>query len=334
MIDLRNRKILFFSPKAFGYEKGIKTRLEELGAVVDYFDDRPSNDFWGKALLRVKRNLVQVQIERYYHGLYELLVERICDYDDVFLLNLEAMPIWFLDQIRGKKKASANIILYMWDSFRNKPHAKDYIPYCDRIITFNPADQKENARIEFRPLFYLNEYAQIAQRNNITYVLSFIGTAHSDRFGIARKVKNQVEASGLRTYFYFFLQSRKLFFYQKLTNKYFKGTKISDFMYRALSSEEVMEVVASSKAVLDIQHPKQTGLTMRTIEMLGAKRKLITTNPAVKEYDFYNPQNILVIDRANPIVNKEFLESLYSPINEKLYYKYSLDGWIEYIFKE
>ena len=105
-------------------------------------------------------------------------------------------------------------------------------------------------------------------------------------------------------------------------------------MYRALSSEEVMEVVASSKAVLDIQHPKQTGLTMRTIEMLGVKRKLITTNPAVKEYDFYNPQNILVIDRANPIVNKEFLESLYSPINEKLYYKYSLDGWIEYIFKE
>ena len=42
-------------------------------------------------------------------------------------------------------------------------------------------------------------------------------------------------------------------------------------------------------AVLDIEHPKQVGLTMRTFEVLASGRKLITTNRSIINHEFYDP---------------------------------------------
>ena len=58
------------------------------------------------------------------------------------------------------------------------------------------------------------------------------------------------------------------------------------------SAAEIVDVVRSSRAVLDIQHFKQTGLTMRTLETFGAGKKLITTNHEVKKYDFYDESRV------------------------------------------
>ena len=44
-MQLQDKRILYISPKFFGYENKIKQELEDLGAIVDFFDDRPSNDF-------------------------------------------------------------------------------------------------------------------------------------------------------------------------------------------------------------------------------------------------------------------------------------------------
>ena len=141
-MNLKSKRVLFFSPKTFGYEGAIKQRLEQLGATVDYYDDRPSNGFWGKALLRFYKKLMTLRIERYYRDIYK----KLCDvdgYDYIFLLNLEAMPIWFLKKIKERFSA-AQFILYMWDSFWNKVHTKDYLEWCDRAISFDYEDHKNS----------------------------------------------------------------------------------------------------------------------------------------------------------------------------------------------
>ena len=330
-MNLQGKKILFFSPKAFGYEVEINKRLVELGASVVYYDDRPSNGFWGKALLRVNKSLIKKQIDRYYKKIQESLVFSSPSFDYIFLLNLEAMPVWFIEWLKGHYKNS-EIILYMWDSFRNKVNTGDYLPFCDRAITFDPEDLKTNPELEFRPLFYLNTYADIAKTKKFDYDVSFVATGHSDRYVISNKVKSQIEKNGGVMYSYLFLQSKKLFAYLKLTNSKFKKAKVDDFNYQSLATNDLLNIIAKSKAVLDVQHPMQTGLTMRTIEMIGAERKLITTNSAVKRYDFYNPNNIFVIDREDPVVEQSFISTPYEPIPQDLYHKYSLDGWLDYIF--
>lgn len=330
-MEIQGKHILFFSPKAFGYEIAIKERLESLGASVVYYDDRPSNGFWGKAILRLSKRSMAMVIKRYYIKILKSL-DDAKSFDYIFLLNLEAMPVWFLKRIKEKNK-DAQVILYMWDSFRNKVHTSDYIDLCDRSISFDCEDQKHNSKLEFRPLFYLNDYTTIASKIDYKYDISFIATAHSDRIVIANKIKEQVDKWNGLVYNYFYLQSKKLFYYLRLINPAFKHAHTSDFKYRSLTKDELLTVIAESKAVLDVQHPKQTGLTMRSIEMLGAERKLITTNTAIKGYDFYNPNNICIIERNCPKIDREFIQSPYEPISKELYHKYSLDGWLEFIFR-
>ena len=89
-----------------------------------------------------------------------------------------------------------------------------------------------------------------------------------------------------------------------------------------------------SKAVLDIQFSSQIGLTMRSIECIGMGVKLITTNTSIRKYDFYNENNILIIDRENPIIDWDFLDKQYEEIEEKIYEKYSLKNWIDVILTD
>ena len=63
------------------------------------------------------------------------------------------------------------------------------------------------------------------------------------------------------------------------------------------------------------------------------KRKFITTNKDIVNYDFYNSNNILVIDRKNPIIDFDFLMTPYEELDENIYYKYSLENWILEVLK-
>jgi len=71
---------------------------------------------------------------------------------------------------------------------------------------------------------------------------------------------------------------------------------------------------------------------MRTFESLGAGRKIITTNPNVKKYPFYDQNNIYVIERGKIDFNQDFFKSDFSPIANELILTMSLEGWIKEIF--
>ncbi len=129
-----------------------------------------------------------------------------------------------------------------------------------------------------------------------------------------------------------FFQSKKLFYIQKTANKAFRMAKMSNFEFNSLSKEELIQRIERSRVVLDIQHPSQKGLTMRTIEMIGAGKKIITTNKEIKEYDFYDPNNIYYLDRDTIELDKSFFETPYQMLDKEIYHKYSVDGWLQDVF--
>ena len=140
---------------------------------------------------------------------------------------------------------------------------------------------------------------------------------------------NRYCASCSRSIDIFCTRSTKILYYKmRLLDRHLRGTHARDFHFKALGKQEVFDLFARTKATIDIQHPRQTGLTMRCIEALGAKKKLITTNAQIKEYDFYREQNILVIDRHHPVVPAEFFNTAYEELPETIYRKYSLENWL------
>ena len=95
-----------------------------------------------------------------------------------------------------------------------------------------------------------------------------------------------------------------------------------------LSKNEMMDIIKKSRCILDAPQAGQTGLTIRTLECLGAKRKLITTNADIKNYDFYNEKNILVFD-GNVDMESPFFTHDYEEIPLEIYKKYSLNSWLK-----
>ena len=63
---------------------------------------------------------------------------------------------------------------------------------------------------------------------------------------------------------------------------------------------------------------------MRTIEMVGLRKKLITTNAEIVNYDFYDSSNICIINRNSPVLDQNFISVPYKELPDSIYQKYSL----------
>ena len=50
-------------------------------------------------------------------------------------------------------------------------------------------------------------------------------------------------------------------------------------------------------------------------------------------YDFYNENNILIIDRENPVIDQNFIDLPYELLPNEIYEKYSLSSWIIEVLK-
>lgn len=328
---LKGKRILFFSVRLFDIEKEIASELRKAGAIVDYYDERPANSFLVKALIRLNRNLISSYIDRYH----KKIIKDTCmkKYDYVFFIKGEAISEKNLKKLL-LCHPEAKSIIYHWDSIANNNNAKKLLHLFDKKFSFDNEDCK-NFNLSFLPLFYYSSYQQISNINTSTdYDLLFVGTAHSDRYKIVMNIKRQIESLGGLCYTFFFFQGKIMFYKYKLSHKEIRSLPISKVNFKPLSKKEILDLYSKSRIVLDIQHPKQTGLTLRTMEALGAKRKLITTNHNIKSYDFYNENNILVIDRMNPMIPEGFLNSPYEEIELSIYSKYSITSWVKNIFKD
>lgn len=324
---LENKNILYISPKFFGYEKIIKEKLENLGAVVDYFDDRPSNDFLTKVFIRLKlKFFVNKKINNYYNALYNYIKDK--NYDYIFVVSPETFSFKELEIIKNLKP-NAKTILYMWDSFENK-NSFNTIELFDEVFSFDNRDAQKYD-LSFLPLFYIEEYEKLETKKH-EFDITFIATAHSDRYKIAKKVNKVLD--NYKSYYYFYLPSKIMYYIRKYFVKNYEYGNIEDFSFKPLEHSKIFDYFSKSKVILDINHPNQYGLTMRTFECLGAKKKLITTNQNILEYDFYNPNNIMVINRNNPVIDKIFFDSPYEELESGVYKKYSIENWLKTIFRE
>jgi hypothetical protein len=328
MKDLRGRSVLFFSPQFFNYENEIKKKLEELGATVKWFDDRPSNNFVSKVLIRFNKNFISKKITKHYSAIIEELRLNKSQFDYVFFLNPEAISVNSLKEFK-EVFPEAKFILYMWDSFQNRKKTKDLLPFFNSKFTFDAHDA-QNFNLQLRPLFYIDLYSA-KENEKIIYDFLFIGTAHTDRYKFVNRLVDQIPER-FKIKLYFFLSSKLLFWAKKVVEKDFRRVDYKNISFNPLTHKSNSELVHKSKVILDINHPKQIGLTMRTFEALGAQRKLITTNADVANYDFYDETNILIIDRLNPIINEEFLIKPFNPTGKDILMKYCIRGWINDLF--
>lgn len=326
---LQGKRILFFSAHLFGYQNDIRLAMESVGAIVDYYDERPANNFLVKGVIRINRNLLAGYINHYYNKIIKETLQK--EYDYVFFIKGESISA---SNVRRLKQfhPEANFIIYHWDSIANNSNAQNLLPYFDRVFSFDKIDC-ERLGLHFLPLFYTPDYANIPYYDKeIKYDMLFVGTTHSDRYKLVKRIEEQIIKMGGLCLTWFYFPSKILYYKMKIQNSYLRQIPVHTFHFKPMSKKLLLQLYAGSRIIIDVQHPKQTGLTMRCIETLGAKRKLITTNYYITEYDFYNPDNILVVDRNLPYVPEKFLNEPYRDTPKEIYESYSIKNWLSSIF--
>ena len=108
----------------------------------------------------------------------------------------------------------------------------------------------------------------------------------------------------------------------------------SDVKYYSINAKDLYKIYDKSKVLVDYTADDQTGLTMRTIESLGHRCKLITNNKKIMESDIYRYGNIYIYDMNNFNIPIDFIESSYKDLPESMTHYYSLSGWVESIFSD
>lgn len=326
MTSIRGKKVLFFSPAFFNYENIIVKKMREMGAQADMYDVRSVVSPVSRAILKIFPNIFKRKTEKYYEKI--IGQNRGKDYDFILFVKCDMTPISILQRMRVEYP-NAKICLNLWDSVENIPGIIEKFKYFDTLHSFDLNDCERYPDLKFRPLFFSDQFRKKEKQNNeYKYDISFIGTIHSDRYAVIKKIQKIISEQGLKGYWFLYLQSKFIYWFYRAIKSEFKGIKKATFSFDKMSSTDIAKVVDASKIILDIQHPRQTGLTMRTIEMVGMNKKIITTNESIKNYDFYDPQNINVINRKNVELDLEFLNSSYKPISIEIYEKYSLKNWI------
>lgn len=332
-MNFSGKKILFFAPNSFGYEYEIKKELERMKAIVTYYDERPSNSTLVKTVIRLNKKSVRAYTDKYFEKIVHKESGNV--YDFIFVLRGEAFSPQIMHDLKIAFQ-SAYFVLYLWDSIKNN-NTLDIVPFFDKVYSFDRLDCIKYSSLSFLPLFYLSDYSSLdfkkSNYNSTSLKIMFVGTVHSDRYLFIEGLKKELVSHNIIFDTYYFFQSKLLYWRRKLTDNSFKDTCANDFNYVSLSKEDILQRMEECAAVLDIQHPSQNGLTMRCIETFGAHRKLITTNQDIKEYNFYNDSNMLILDRnaslkesALKILN--FINAPFEIVDPLLYEKYSLKSWL------
>ncbi len=314
----------------FDYAKEIVRSLAQRGRKAVWFEDRPALDTLTKSTLRLAPKLVTAKSESYFDGIIAKI--RTQPIADVLVIKGEALSPSAIERFRAALP-SARFTLYFWDSYRNMPKdSASKVAFFDRAFTFDPLDARADPRLIYRPLFYVPEYGSLP-RPEPDIDLLFIGTAHSDRYNVLQRLSKTLPSS-IKFEKFLYSPSQTLYTARRIFDPRFWRARHSEFTFKPLTRIDIRNLVSRTRAVVDIERTNQCGLTMRTVEMFGAGKKLVTTNRRIMETDLFNPSNIAIIDRRRPALNWDFLNEAYVQPPKNLLIRYSLAGWLNEVLPD
>ena len=121
-------------------------------------------------------------------------------------------------------------------------------------------------------------------------------------------------------------------FVNKLKQLFLGKNKNITFQKKRFSQQETLKMYAESETIVDLVRDNQTGLSFRIFEALGLRKKIITNNFSIQNYDFYTSNNVCLIDE-NIQFQSNVYTTKYEMLPQNIYDKYSISAWVETVFK-
>jgi len=315
-------KIGILSFDFFNFDQKIVLELNRRNVQVDHIDisqfkykyssvfDRVRN-FFNKLIF--KKNIKNIKMEE--HVLAHFKKEE--HYDIILVIR----PDCFTKQTHLEiKKHTNKYIAYLYDSCTRFPtdHLLDGV--FDKIFSFDLDDcKKYNFNFITNYIYIDKKQIKDHQTNQNVFIVISI----DERIPFLNNLANYLSEHNI-AYKFLIIGKRKP-----------EGINPNIFYSRKhVFQEDLQNDLEHSKIFLDLIRHGHNGLSFRIFEALAMQRKIITTNQSISQYDFYNPNNILILEENKPIkINPDFFNTPYEPLDEEVYHKYTIENWVNTVFE-
>lgn len=309
------KKLLFYAPSHFDIDLVLMNELKKLEeyTVINLTNKNYEyNNIWE----RCQNFLGKIFLKRILKKEWKIQ-EQINEIssEGPFDLCLIIRPDLLEKMVLQKIKDSIPIRkVFYWDSFEKIPELKETLPYFNEHFSFEEDDCK-TYNLKQISNFYIYKNS-----SNIPEYDAFFFGAHDTRF---EKIKQIIEYLYNKGW-----NAKALIVSEHIT----KQDDCIEIITQNITFSECYKFTENTKVVIDIAHNNQKGLSIRPFEAMGLKRKLITNNVNIKNYDFYNKNNILIVQNFEKIdIPNTFLESPYQELPNNIYEKYYITNWLKTI---
>jgi hypothetical protein len=320
------KNVLLITVPMGGYEQALIETLKKKGFNVDFFYHAAKIPKfyltpWQRLIRGIDRhsNYIEKIEEKIYRNHIEKLSEQ---YDYIFDFGGKARHTCLK---LLKEKYQSTYLLYMWDDLKHSKYIQPNLPLFDKVFVFN---QQEAIKYNYsyRPNFFINDY--IYEDEDKIIDVFYRGTLREkSRTKILEKIESILSNYNIEITLH--ARGGYLRNFKKVHSKQYFNNKCDDGY---LNVSQLSKKYKQSNVLLDIAYDNQIGLGLRPLEAIASNCKLITTNENIKNYDFYNPRNIFILNDSNIEKLTEFINLEKAIYSEEIRYKYSIDGFIDEIF--
>jgi hypothetical protein len=313
------KKIIIIAPSSFGYINFLVEALDKnpnVEVVHINFSNFKYNytSKFDKLTNAIQKSLFRKNIKDAYRS--QRILETVYDkeqQDIIVVIRPDQIELKTLLKLKNKTQ---KFYAFYFDAIANFPKQIDFIPLFDTVFSYEKEDAKTYG-LEFITNYI---YRSKTLQNNHATPRVFNISSYDERFGQLKSIALYLKDHDIPS---------EIIVRKERPIQDDLVTIVSEYM----TLEEVERHILDADILLDIQKGHQKGLSFRVFEALGFEKKLLTTNSDVINYDFYNPNNILVINPKNIEIPELFLSTSYQQIPETILYPYTLKGWIERIFE-
>lgn len=201
-----------------------------------------------------------------------------------------------------KRNKDIKIIFWYWNSIKEYGGKLVDTSYIDEVWTYNRFDA-EKYNLLYNPQFYMKKDISIKEKSNVDVL--FLGR-DKGRLNYLKKLEIELNSLNITTQFIIITNSQN-----------------------SIKYDDYLSLLIQSKCILDYSFVLPCGLSLRPLEALFYEKKLITNNNDIKNYDFYDPNNIFIlgVDDINKI--DDFINKPYKKIEKKVVETYSFNSWIK-----
>lgn len=320
---MKNR-ILLICPTFFEYYKLFISELNKHEFEVDYISLSLELNFLEKVLNKISKNMLKNKFDKYF----EVMCNKIQNYDYKKIVVIFGGAYFDLNNfLYLKANFKSKFIFYSWDSVHNYPRILNYYRYFDLYFSFDKRDS-EKYGFHFLPLFSIYKESLI----KCNYDCSFVGTMAMSKIKAYLNILSSLPKD-LVFYEYLYMPSKFSYYYNLFFHyKYFSKLNKKDIHFTPLSSEDYGIVLSNSKVIIDCTRENQNGLTMRTIDAVCSRKRIITNNTSISNYEFYDAKNILIVADSSRKIGKGFFSC-----NNRVIYRntksFIFSEWVKIVFE-